>query len=334
MTTRPLRTALLGCGSFAAKHAARLVTLPDNFQLIAFCDRHHERAARLAGQFTQGKAQLFTDHNTLLEQTDLDALLICLPPYGHLDEVEQAAARGVHIFMEKPIALTSQQAWRMVDAAEATGIVTQVGFMFRFGAAVQKLRQMIEDGVAGQAGLMSARYFCNSLHADWWRRKEKSGGQLVEQVIHMFDLMRFLMGEARSVYSLQRNLFHQDVPGYSVEDVSSTVIDFASGAIGVLYATNNAIPGRWVNDYRVVAGNVTVEFANANEAEFTFTSEASLHSERVASDADPYIRELLDFHDAIRTGRPAQIPLREGALSLELALAASRSAESGAPVIV
>ena len=63
--------------------------------------------------------------------------MICLPPYGHSDEVEAAAARGVHLLMEKPIALTSEHAWRMVETSEKAGIKTQVGFMFRFGEAVE-----------------------------------------------------------------------------------------------------------------------------------------------------------------------------------------------------
>ena len=72
----------------------------------------------------------------------------------------------------------------------------------------------------------------------------KSGGQLVEQIIHMVDLMRYLMGDAISVYSRQENLFHRDVADYTVEDVSATVFGFQSGAIGVIYATNGAIPGK------------------------------------------------------------------------------------------
>jgi len=64
----------------------------------------------------------------------------------------------------------------MVGAAESAKIKTQVGFMFRFGAAVTELKSLIESGKAGEVGLMSARYFCNSLHANWWRMRDKSGG--------------------------------------------------------------------------------------------------------------------------------------------------------------
>lgn len=324
-----LKTAVLGCGGFAHRHAGNLSSHSDKFELVAFCDRHPERAQAFADQYTAGRAAIFTDHHDLFERADLDLCVICLPPYGHSDEVEVAAARGVHLLIEKPIALTSEHAWRMVAAAERAGIKTQVGFMFRFGAAVERLKALIGTGEAGPVGLMAARYFCNALHAPWWRDRSKSGGQLVEQVIHTVDLMRYVMGEPATVYSLQNNLFHRHMPDYTVEDVSGTVIGFRSGGIGVIYATNGAIPGRWINDYRVVAQRVTAEFTDANHAVFTFTAGPELRTETVASDEGYHLRELLDLYAAIVEDRAPRTPIREGVLSLELALAARRSAEMG-----
>ncbi len=327
-----LRTAILGCGGFAHRHAANLANQADKFALIAFCDRHPERAQAFADRYTAGGGAIFTDHHDLFDRADLDLCVICLPPYGHSDEVELAAARGVHLLIEKPIALTAEHAWRMVAVAEAAGIKTQVGFMFRFGAAVERLKELIASGAAGPVGLMAARYFCNALHAPWWRDRSKSGGQLVEQVIHMLDLMRYVMGEPVSVYSLQSNVFHRHMPDYTIEDVSGTVIGFAGGGVGVVYATNGAIPGRWINDYRAVAQKVTVDFSDANHATFTYTAGPELRSETVASDESYHLRELLDLYAAIVEDRAPRTPIREGARSLELALAARRSAETAGVV--
>ncbi|MGH2520903.1 MAG: Gfo/Idh/MocA family oxidoreductase [Anaerolineales bacterium] len=174
---------------------------------------------------------------------------------------------------------------------------------------------------------MSARYFCNALHAPWWRSREKSGGQFVEQIIHMVDLQRYLLGEAVSVFSRQENLFHRDLPDYTVEDVSVTVLSYRDGALGVIYATNGAIPNRWINDYRVVTQKLTAEFANSNNATFHFTAIPGNPPKVIASLRNIYLSELTDLLDAIRTGRETRTPLREGALSLDLALAARRSAE-------
>jgi predicted dehydrogenase len=326
--SQPLRTAILGCGGFAHRHARTLQLLADDFEMRAFCNRTIEKAAAFSEKYTNGQAPVFADHHHMFEQVPLDVVIISLPPYAHSDEVEIAANLGVHVFIEKPIALISEQGWRMVNAAEKAGIITQVGFMFRFGEAIEHLKGLIDSGEAGPVGLMSARYFCNALHSPWWRKRDLSGGQLVEQVIHMVDLMRFLMGDAITVYSRQENLFHQHVEDYTVEDVSATIFSFPTGGIGVIYATNGAIPNRWINDYRVVSRNLTVEFTDANHATFHYTAEPERQPEVIASDRDFYLSEMQDFLTAIRTGQSTRIPLREGAKSLDLALAATRSAQT------
>lgn len=325
---RLLRTAILGCGGFAHRHAANLIGLPDEIELTAFCDHHDHNAREFSEKYTQGQADIFTDHREMFEKADLDLALICLPPFAHSNEVELAAGHGVHLLMEKPIALSSEHAWRMVEAAESAHIKTQVGFMFRFGAAIERLKELLASGESGPAGLMSARYFCNSLHADWWRERSKSGGQLVEQVIHMVDLMRYLMGDPVSVYSRQENLFHREVADYTVEDVSATVFGFPGGGIGVIYATNGAIPGKWINDYRLVSQKLTAEFTNANNAIFHFTAETPVRTETISSEKNVYLAELQDLLTAIRSDGETRTSMREGAKSLDMALAATRSAET------
>jgi predicted dehydrogenase len=323
---KPLRTAILGCGGFANRHAQNLITLPEEIELTAFCDHHEENAGEFSEKYTNGRGRIYTNHRAMFETAGLDLVVICLPPFAHSDAVDLAAQHGVHMLMEKPIALSSEHAWRMVEVTEKAGIKTQVGFMFRFGAAIERLKDLINSGDAGHVGLMSARYFCNSLHAPWWRDRSKSGGQLVEQVIHMVDLMRYLMGDAVTVYSRQENLFHRDIPDYTVEDVSATVFGFPGGALGVIYATNGAIPGKWINDYRLVSQKLTAEFTNANNALFHFTAETPVRTETISSEKNIHLAELQDLLIAIRTDGQTRTPLREGAKSLDMALAATQSA--------
>lgn len=323
---KPLRTAILGCGGFAHRHAGNIVQIAEELELVAFADHHEVNARAFSERYTGGAAATYTDVRAMLGRERLELLVVTLPPFAHGDEVEAAAEHGVHLLMEKPIALASEHAWRMVAAAEAAGIKTQVGFMFRFGAAIERLKGLIDSGEAGRAGLMAARYFCNSLHAPWWRERSKSGGQLVEQVIHMVDLMRYLLGEPAAVFSRQENLFHTEMADYTVEDVSATVVSFRSGALGVIYATNGAIPNRWINDYHVVTQQVTADFTNANNAVFHFTGQPDTPTVTVAEERNVHMAELLDLIGAIRSGGETRTPLREGALSLDLALAASASA--------
>jgi predicted dehydrogenase len=326
-----LRVGILGCGSFAHRHAGILTDLKNTGQedvrFTAFSD-HHEHNARAFAEKYAPDAAIFTDQNEMFNADRIDLLVVCLPPFAHTDEVEQCAKRGIHLLIEKPIALTSEHAWRMVEAAESAGIKTQVGFMYRFGDAVESFKRMHAEGRSGDVALMSARYFCNSLHSPWWRMRDKSGGQLFEQAIHMFDLLRYMAGDPVAVYSRQENLFHREVPDYTVEDVSATVVSFRHGGIGVVYATNNAIPGKWISDYRVVARNITADFTNSNTATFFHTNQPDSPAERIETAKDIHRAQMLDLLNAIKTGGETRTPIREGAKTLDLVAAATRAAES------
>jgi len=323
-----LRTAILGCGNIGHLHAQNLSRLGEDVSLVAFCDRHIINAIEFQKKFTQGKAAIYEDYQDLIENAGLDLLVVALPPFAHKKEVEMAASRGIHLFLEKPIALESGRAWEMVDAVEMAGIKSQVGFKYRFGEAVEKVRGLIDSKSIGRPGLMSARYFCNSLHTDWWRDKKKSGGQLVEQVIHLIDLMRYLMGEPLSVLSRQENVFHKDVIDYTVEDVSITTYTFLDDALGVIYATNGAIPNRWINEYHLVSEKLTADFSSANQAELFYTDQDRVQSEVINGNRDIHFQEMFDLIQAIKNNSQTRIPIREGALSLDMALAANESAST------
>jgi predicted dehydrogenase len=327
-----LNTAILGCGQFAHQHAKIINSLSEELQLVAFCDQNIQKASQFSSLYTNNHASVYSDHTSLLKQEKLDLLIICLPPFAHSNEVEMAAERGINILIEKPISLRSDDAWKMVEVTERTGIKTQVGYKFRFGEAVEYLKDKVEAGSAGPLALISARYFCNALHADWWRDKTKSGGQLVEQVIHMFDLVRYLGGDPTNIFSTQRNLFHNEVEGYTIEDVSATILSFPNGGIGVIYATNNAIPGKWINDYRVVTKNITAEYTNANNAEFYFTNQDPPRLSSVNSERDFTKLQTLDLINAIRNDGVTRTPIIEGAKSLDLVLAAVTSSQKNQPV--
>jgi predicted dehydrogenase len=326
---KPLRTAIIGCGHFAKRHANILITLPD-IKLVAFCDSLAESAAAFSQQY--GGGQVYTDLGRMFAELDLDLVYICLPPYAHGNEVELACRHGVNFLIEKPIALDMALARSMSAQVAASGVKNQVGFMFRYGEAALWLKQRMSAAGPSAQAFMSARYACNALHSWWWRDRSKSGGQLVEQVIHVVDLTRYFLGEPVQVYSLQENMFHRQVADYTVEDVSVTVIRFASGSIATIAATNGAIPKRWDCDWRLVMAGLTADFQNPNNAVFHLTGNPWPGSMTIASEKDMYLAETLDLISAIRDNRPASVPIEEGVRSLELALAAARSAELGAPV--
>jgi len=338
MDKRPvtrLRAGILGPGNIAKRHAQALATLRDEVELVACCGRDEARTRAFAEQYAANGALVFTDHHAFLDRARLDLVIICLPPFAHSDEVRVAAARGIHSLIEKPIALSSDVAWAMVHAAEHAAIKTQVGFVYRFGAAVEAFHARLEKGEIGPVGLLSARFFANSLNASWWRDRTRSGGQLVEQTIHLFDLFRYLVvkgDEPIRVYSRQANLFHRALPDYTAEDVNATILECASGALGVVCATNAAVPNRWAKEWQVVTPQLLAEFRDWNHAVFTPTDAPNRVPQTISSERDPFVAQLQDLITAIRTNGATRTPLREGARALDLVLAAVRSNETHLPI--
>jgi predicted dehydrogenase len=328
---KPLRTAILGCGRFARKHVVHLAAL-EEISLVGFCSASFESADNYNQEFAQGKGRVFTDYEQLFTELELDLAYVCLPPFAHGNEVEWACRYGVNLLIEKPIALNMDLALRMKQQVRESGIKCQVGFMYRFGKAALWLKNYLQRRSSGERGFMTARYACNSLHSWWWRDKANSGGQLVEQVIHILDMARFFLGEPIKVYSMQDNLFHRSDKEYTSEDTSATVIRFASGGMATISATNGAIPKRWDYDWRFFTGELTADFSDANHAIFHHTAEKDLPETTIAGEDDLYLAETLDLLAAIREDRDPAVPIEEGVLSLKLALAAAQAAEQDAPV--
>ena len=129
MKMRCLRTAFIGCGHFANTHAAILSQL-DRVELVAFTNPSIEKARNFNKRYAEGRGQVFTDYHEMFDKVDLDLVYICIPPFAHSDEVHLAAQRGVHIFIEKPIALDMDLARSMVEAVDCAGVKSQVGFKF------------------------------------------------------------------------------------------------------------------------------------------------------------------------------------------------------------
>jgi predicted dehydrogenase len=319
-----LRAGILGVGGIAGRHAGALARLADRYELVAACGRRAEAAAA----FTQTHGgTAFTDFGRMLDAASLDVLVVALPPYAHGGEVEAAAARGVHLLVEKPIGLQLEPARRMVQAVEAAGVTAAVGFMYRHGAAIARWEGLAAAGDVGPVGLFAGSYHCNALHAPWWRERGKSGGQLLEQAIHLIDLVRLFMGEPDTVYGRNANLFHGATPGYDSEDVAAIVFGWDDGRIANLTASNIAIPGRWLKEWRVMAERCFGRFDDWNTAVLTRTAPEVADESVAAPERDVFVAQLEDLADAIRDGRAPRVPLREGEASLRLALAARLAAD-------
>jgi predicted dehydrogenase len=323
-----LRVGLLGCGGIGARHAAAVKALAPRMTLVACCGREAGKTEAFAAPLG---AVPYTDVARMLGEERLDVLIVALPPHAHAGQVEAAAAAGVNLLVEKPIALDLGRAEAMVEACR--GVVAACGFMYRHGGAVRRWDGLAAAGETGTMAHFSGSFHCNALHAPWWRSRDKAGGQMVEQLIHIADLARHTLGQPETIYARAANLFHREVPGYDGEDVSAMLLGYADGRIGVLHASNAAVPGRWMKQWQVVAERMTGLFADFNTAELVHTA-GEVRFEQVRTDVDPFVAQLADLADAIGAGRAPLVPLADGAASLRLVLAARRSADEGREVAV
>lgn len=316
-----LRVALIGTGGIAGRHAGAVAALAGRMQLVAACGRDAGRTDAFAG--THGIAG-FTDLDRMLDTARPDLVIATHPPHGRAGEIERVAAAGVHLLVEKPIALDMAAATAMHDAVAASGVTAAIGFMYRFGDAIARWRALAAAGETGTIALYAGTYHCNSLHAWWWRRLALSGGQIVEQVIHQIDLIRHLMGEPDTVYARAARRGHADVPDYDVEDLSAITFGWDDGRIATLNASNLAVAGVWHKDWHIIADRLSGRFSGWNDAVLTRADNS--HSETIAGTTDPFVAQLAGLGNAISERRPPMIPLGEGVASLRLALAARRSA--------
>jgi predicted dehydrogenase len=325
-----LRLGFIGTGGIAQRHLGN-AALRKDVRMVGYADIRSERAREAASKYG-GNAY---DHCVKLLDTEKpQAVVICTPPDAHGDIEEACAARKIPFFVEKPVAVSLELAARVKKAVDASGITTQVGYMYRFSKGVQKVKELLSTR---RIAMVQQHFYMPGLpDRDWWPFVERSGGQLTEQSTHMLDLGRFLCGDVLSVSA--RTARTRDWtpkpdsprPGgllwvadpFTIPDTTAMTLQYASGALGTLSCS--MVPGTaWDAGFRIVAEGLIVTIEGANVS-WRGQEQGSLEAgENWAS----YV--LYDFLDAVIAGRPAQVPYDEGIRSLAISVAGYASVERG-----
>lgn len=314
---KTMQVGILGTGGMGKTHVNSLKQI-DGVEVSTVCDLNREIAENFCEELELAECAVYSDFDEMLEKETLDALYVCIPPFAHEGQVIKAAKKGIHLFLEKPIALDSVVAESMVEAIEKAGVVSQVGYQMRFRQSVQKLAAMISDGSAGRPTLFQGRFWCrmDGIGPAWWSNKEKSGGQILEQIVHIYDLALYLFGEPESATGLLKNIIHDNDPAYTIEDTSVGMISFKNGACASITGSNCTMPVHFIGDYQIVFENVTLEYKSTGQNWITPDQATLLHvngeSETFVEDANVYVLEDADFIQAIREKRVALAPAREG----------------------
>lgn len=325
-----LKAGILGTGFMAQTHAKSLNEI-DGVEVVSVCSRNKSKAEDFIANYAKD-ATAYDNFSQMLEEESLSLLYVCIPPYAHSGEVEQAAKKGIHLFLEKPIAINLERARAMKKACMEASVITQIGYHFRHGGAVKKLKSLIESGEAGIPTLFQGRFFCNSLHSEWWRDINKSGGQIFEQLIHIYDMSLHMLGNPTRVSAFKANLCHKDVDDYTVEDTSSAAILFESGASACISGSNCAVPMEWSPSFTVVCKNITAHFSSPNDAIFVYTNLEEPKTENINTNDNYYLEESKDFIKSVLNKTQANAPIADGFMGLSLVSSAVDSANKAGEV--
>ncbi len=316
-----VKVALVGCGGIHGTHMQHLYAM-DDVRVVGHCDVEGDRAEAAAQRYG---GEAFTDHVTMYDKVKPQAVFICVPPYAHCGMEESAAERGIHLMLEKPIAIDRATAKQIGTAIRKAKIICSVAYCFRYYDTVAFARQFLK----GKAVSLVSGRWNGGMPGVWWRRRmHKSGGQIIEQTTHMFDLLRYLCGDVSEVHATASTGCMTKVKDFDVHDSSVVSLKFKSGAAGAVSSSCVLNHGGGVG-VDVITPEATLSFGDGR---ITIREDGRITE--YLPKVNMYAEEDQIFIDAVRTGKKNKIrsSYADALKSFNVTCAANESIASGLPV--
>jgi len=262
----PLKVGLIGTGSIAHSHLAAYNQFTDVVRLTALCDIREEALKNFANEANVDA--LYTDFNELLRNADLDAVDICTTHDQHEPQVIAAAAAGKHILVEKPMGRTMRECREMIAATEREGVVFMVGQDLRFLPHTLAIKHRIDEGELGTIRVTNCELIHNmrtGYPGGHWLIDGKiaGGGILIWGMIHQIDLLRYYIGDVKSVSGACRTVHSEYING--AEEYACATLEFENGAIGNLLAISSPTRSPQGLQYMIFGEDGTI-YANSTQA--------------------------------------------------------------------
>ena len=331
-----IHIGLIGGGNITETHARAARAIP-GVKIAAIYGTNADKVARLCREYGGVPYQAF---EKFLAHRPMDLVAIGSPSGLHATQGIAAAQRGLHVLTEKPIDISTERADALIEAADRNRVKLGVIFQDRLKPDICKLKQWVTEGVIGKPMLADARvkwyrppdYYDNSR----WRGTLSldGGGALINQGVHTVDLLLWLFGDVTQVQARTSTALH----AIEAEDTVVAILEFASGALGVLQATTAAYPGYprrlevtgsegtvILEHDRIVAADLRNPPANINADAARDQNQSS--SSPVVSDVRGHQAVFEDFIQAIQHDRAPACDGREGRRSLALIEAIYRAAQ-------
>ena len=341
---------IVGTGAIASFHAIAAENA-EGARLVACHSHHPERCDAFAA--SHGNIRSYHDLESFMSDDDIDIVMIATPPSAHLEEVLSAIShRKKAVIVEKPLEITSERCALMISKAEESGVMLSGIFQSRFFEASKLIKNAVDEGRFGRITLIDAQFkwlrtqeYFDSV--PWRGRKESvGGGILMNQGIHAIDLLQWFGGDVANVSGRTALLGHS---GIDVEDTASAVLQFRSGALGIIEGTSASYPGFLkrveicgtdgsviLEEESIKAWNFRNERPEDDAIRHRFadkTSSGGGASDPMGIAADGHIAQLQDVVDALNEGRQPLITGREAEKAVAIIEAIYRSADEDGRVI-
>jgi myo-inositol 2-dehydrogenase / D-chiro-inositol 1-dehydrogenase len=322
-----MRTGVIGAGWIAEEHVSILGRL-DGVELAAVCDVDEARARRLADG-----AAAYTDWRQLLEREKPDAVFVCTPPLLHREITVEALGRGVHVYLEKPIARGLDDARAILDAAASSDAVCAVGYQWRGVEVLDDLREAL-DGQ--ELGLLIGIGTGPTRSRPWFLNRKEGGGNLLERASHGIDLERAVGGEVVSVQATASRVALAQSAGErgDIEDAATISLQFANGAVGSssIAWTRDGLPGRYSLDVLGSESSLRLDL----DPDFTLRGTSRGTEIDARTSQHPIERSVRRFFDAAEAGDRSRVfcTPADAAGTLAAVLACEEALASGGTVAV
>jgi UDP-N-acetyl-2-amino-2-deoxyglucuronate dehydrogenase len=342
-----VRFALIGAGAIADIHARAITSLLELAELRVVVSTRDATAHRMAE--AHGARGYTTDFDAVLADPDIDAVSIATPTGTHADLAVPALEASKHVMIEKPIDISLGAADRIIAAERASGRTVGVVSQHRFDRASERVMAAIRSGDLGRltSGVASCAWWRPQSYYDAasWRGTWAldGGGAIMNQTIHVIDLLLAMLGAPTEVSAYAACLAHERI---EVEDTAVAVVRFASGALGVIHGTTAAYPGHEAGvrvfgskGSAVIADDALVYFhATSGEAPELSVPTSVADTNQVTPTGEvprlgrAHLAQFGDFVDAIRADRPVRVGTGDARVALAVVLGLYESAASGRPV--
>lgn len=341
-----MKYALIGCGRIATNHIKAVFN--NKLELAAVCDVKPEAMEILLTKHSLEKdtsIHCYTDYQEMVEQEKPTLVGIATESGNHAKIALYCIERGIHVIIEKPMAMSMADADRIVEAAEKYNVKVCACHQNRFNNAIQATRKALEEGRFGKLshGSIHVRWNRNKSYYDqapWRGTWAQDGGCMMNQCIHGVDLLRWMMGdEVVEVYAQTAQQYHHYL---ECEDIGMAVVKFANGTIGTIEGTTNVYPKNLEETLYLFGETGTVKIGGTSTNNIDVWDFADQRPEdeglkglqEATSNVygNGHTAVYADMMEAIELDRAPYIDAKAGRRALEMILAMYQSATTGLPV--